>query len=102
MLRAVILTIGTLMMLGGVLVAAIAMVGPALWLFAAGGLIVIGTVFERVLYKPLADTGPGPGWTDTGERFVDPGTGKMVDVFYNASTGERQYVVPNDAGPPPA
>jgi hypothetical protein len=102
MLRAVILTIGSLMMLGGLIIAASAMVGPALWLLAGGALLVVGTVFERVFYKPLITAKPGPGWTYTGERFVDPQTGKLVKVFYNASTGERQYVVNNNSGPPPA
>ena len=108
MLRAVILAIGALMMLGGLLIAATGAAGPALWLFAVGMLLVIGTVFERVFYKPLVNRAPGPGWTDTGERFVDPETGKMVKVLYNASTGERQYVALNDSatagrqGSPPA
>ena len=35
---------------------------------------------------------PGAGWQKTGERFVDPDTGKVVDVFYDPRSGERQYV----------
>ena len=51
-----------------------------------------GTVFERVLYKPLLGKKPGPGWVKTTERFVDPDSGRTVDVFYEPSSGERQYV----------
>ena len=48
-------------------------------------------MFERVIYKPLRDKKPGPGWVRTTERFVDT-NGKTVDVFYQPSSGERQYV----------
>ncbi|MFO1157828.1 MAG: hypothetical protein U1E60_03220 [Reyranellaceae bacterium] len=81
-----------------VIVAAICLifgpVAPAIWLFGIGGVIAIGTLFERTFYKPVRTESPGPGWTRTKERFVDPATGKTVEVFYNATTGERQYVSP--------
>ena len=44
------------------------------------------------IYKPLLGKKPGPGWVRTAERFVDPESGKMVDVFYEPSSGERQHV----------
>lgn len=69
-------------------------IGPAIWLFGVGGVVIAGTLFERVLYKPLRTKSPGPGWTRTKERFIDPETGKTVEVFYNAASGERQYVSP--------
>jgi hypothetical protein len=93
MLRALILAIGALMILGGVTVSLTGIAAPALWLFAVGAALVIGTAFERVFYKPLITGNTGPGWADTGERFVDPETGKMVKVLYNAASGERQYAV---------
>ncbi len=92
MLRAFVLGLGIVLILSGVLVATTGITAPTLWLFGFGALLVIGTVFERVLYKPLTRSRPGTGWTDTGERFVDPETGKMVKVLYNAASGERQYV----------
>ncbi|HTJ64740.1 MAG TPA: hypothetical protein VL899_13120 [Alphaproteobacteria bacterium] len=96
MLRVFITAIGALMILGGVIVSATGIAGPALWLFVMGAVLVIGTAFERVFYKPLVTATPGAGWTDTGERFVDPETGKTVKVLYNAASGERQYAVLND------
>jgi hypothetical protein len=81
------------MILAGIFVSTTGIAGPALWLFVVGAALVIGTVFERVFYKPLTTARPGPGWTDTGERFVDPETGKMVKVLYDAASGERQYTV---------
>jgi|SRR5471030_1811051 hypothetical protein len=96
MLRTFVLGFGGVLILASIFVAATGIAAPALWLFTLGALTVIGTVFERVLYKPLKDRSPGPGWTDTGERFVDPETGKVVKVLYNAASGERQYAVLDD------
>jgi hypothetical protein len=31
-------------------------------------------------------------WRATPERFVDPETGRLVTVFFNATTGEGRYV----------
>jgi hypothetical protein len=71
-------------------------VGAALWAFGVGGVTILGTLFERTLYKPVRTQSPlGPGWTRTKERFIDPESGKTVEVFYNATSGERQYVSPD-------
>jgi hypothetical protein len=45
-----------------------------------------------VFYKPLLREKPGAGWVRTEERFIDPYSGKMVDVFYQPTSGDRQYV----------
>jgi len=47
---------------------------------------------RAVALKPLAGRSPGPDWTATDERFVDPETGKLVRVYYHAASGERRYV----------
>jgi hypothetical protein len=62
--------------------------------------ILIWLLFPSGGYKrqPL-DEPPGPGWTFTGERFVDPKSGAMLDVWYCAKNGERAYV---RAGPSPS
>ena len=54
-------------------------------------LLLVGLIFERWRYKQLAGGRPGPDWQATGERFVDPETGKLVTVYFHPSTGERRY-----------
>jgi hypothetical protein len=58
----------------------------------AGAALVLGTLFERVVYKRLDTTRPGPAWRRSAERFVDPASGKHVTVFVDPRTGERRYV----------
>jgi hypothetical protein len=82
-----------------------ALAGGGLWLIVAGcplgfglrlaipGLVLIGAVIgERWRYRRVHAARPGPEWVATGERFVDPESGKLVTVFYRPSTGERRYV----------
>ena len=96
MLRGVVLAIGLSMLLAGLVIFVAWPVGAgmALWLVIVGGMITAGTVLERVIYQPLQRKTPGTGWVKTTERFIDPDTGQPVDVFYNPTTGERQYVSP--------
>ena len=66
------------------------------FLFPVGGfvaLILIWLVFRSGGYKrqPL-DAPPGKDWNFTGERFVDPQSGELVEVWYRPRTGERAYV----------
>jgi len=89
--RAAILTVGVLMVLAGLFLLD-DNIGVSLWLFGVGGAFIVGTLLERIVYKPLLREKPGAGWVKTAERFIDPDTGQPVDVFYNPSTGERQYV----------
>lgn len=59
----------------------------------AGGLILTaGIALERWRYKPVRASRPDPRWTDTGERFVDPETGTMTAVYFDAAKGERHYL----------
>lgn len=90
-LRNIVLGAGVLMLAAGIIVAGSSLPG-ALWLLIAGGVITAGTLLERVIYKPLRSEKPGAGWIKTAERFIDPDTGRAVDVFYNPTSGERQYV----------
>jgi hypothetical protein len=41
--------------------------------------------------QPL-DAPPGRDWNFTGERFLDPQSGIMLEVWYCAGNGERAYV----------
>jgi hypothetical protein len=75
-----------------VLVALAAFGGWPMWppLIAFGAVLVF-VLFERNQYKAIADR-PPPGWEATGERFIDPETGKPVAVYYDPKSGQRQYV----------
>ena len=50
-------------------------------LFRSGG-------YKRI---PL-DAPPGPGWTATGESFIDPTSGETLEVWLRPQSGERAYV----------
>jgi hypothetical protein len=92
MLRLAVLVLGIALLIAGVIALGYGAPATPLWLLAVGGVITVGTLGERVLYKPLLRKKPGPGWVKTTERFVDPESGRTVDVFYEPSSGERQYV----------
>ncbi len=64
-----------------------------LWVALPFALVVIWLLFRSGGYKrrPL-DAPPGRDWTLTGERFVDPKSGELVEVWFCARTGERAYV----------
>jgi hypothetical protein len=63
------------------------------WIVVAVGLFLIWLVFRSGGYKrePL-EAPPGRDWTFTGERFVDPKSGVMIEVWQSAHGGERAYV----------
>jgi hypothetical protein len=82
---------GALLLIGG-------LSRPGAYALGLGGLILLGTLFERWRYRPNGPR-PGAGWEATGERFEDPQTGKTVQVFYDPRSGERRYV--SDSGQPP-
>jgi hypothetical protein len=57
---------------------------------ASGGLILLFLLFERGRYRPPIDP-RGVEWKPTGERFIDPASGEMLSVYFNARTNERDY-----------
>lgn len=67
-------------------------------LLFGGLLLVVGLAIERWRYKPLLRGGPDPRWKDTGERFVDPGSGQLTAVYFDPRNGERHYLVVDEAG----
>ena len=69
------------------------MIGFAIWCGAIVLPFLIWFLFRKGGYKrrPL-DAPPGPDWTRTGERFVDPTSGETLEVWFRASSGERAYV----------
>ena len=62
-----------------------------IYLAVSGALLVGGILFERKGYHPRVDRMRGK-WQPTGERFIDPTTGKLMEVRFNPETGERDYV----------
>jgi hypothetical protein len=108
-LRALILGLGGLLILGGF--AAIAFGGWAglmgLWLVVGGLVIVAAVLLERRRYRSVAaevsPQPPGPGggepldepleprFSPTTERFVDPTTNLTMRVWVDAASGERRY-----------
>jgi hypothetical protein len=74
-----------------------------IYLAASGVLIAGGILFERRGYHPNVDRTRGR-WQATGERFIDPTTGQMIEVHFNPQTGERDYIeagLPPEQEPPP-
>ena len=67
----------------------------AVYLTFGGLVLVVAIIFEHQGYRPPIDRAGG-AWRPTGERFIDPTTGRLIEVRYNPSTGERDYV---DIGP---
>jgi hypothetical protein len=56
-------------------------------------IVLVWLIFRSGGYKrqPL-DAPPGPDWKFTGERFVDPKSGALLEVWYDPRNGERVYV----------
>ncbi len=93
-MRAALIAIGTVLL--AAVAVALLLGAPARAMLVPGvfaALLLVGTLFERRHYKPLADEPPtGPGWRPTEERFADPTSGALITVYHNARTGERRYV----------
>jgi hypothetical protein len=98
-LRLILGVLGLLLLAGAVIAARFGVPLPALLAPAGIGLVLlVGGMFERVHYKLLRQKAPGGGFVATPERFVDPASGRMVQVHVKPETGERIYV---DTGPAP-
>jgi hypothetical protein len=68
--------------------------------------MLLAALIERIRYRSLAADGvgethgpgggefdvPGPPFSPTDERFVDPTTGVRMRVFVDPRTGDRRYV----------
>jgi len=59
--------------------------------FLIGAVVLVAIIFESSRYRPLLDRSAA-GWESTGERFIDPTSGKLVEVRFNPESGERDYV----------
>lgn len=90
MLRTALLILALLLLAGGLLMLRV-LPGNAPPLLMFGGLLLVGTLLERWRYKPSLQAHEAKG-QPTGERFVDPKTGEVTEVYYDPATGERSYV----------
>ena len=107
--RAGLVGIGLLVMLGGIWGITQPAIGPAgLTYVLMGGALVVAVALERQRYRSTAaeltnaPAGPGGGETPgtavetrfqpTAEVFVDPTSGHRMRVLVDPATGERRYV----------
>ena len=94
MLRKILIAYGVLCLIGAVvLLAAHVTIAFVIYLAINGLIIASAILLERSSYRSKADTKQGK-WQPTGERFNDPTSGKMIEVYYNPQTGERDYREP--------
>ncbi|MEI9887729.1 MAG: hypothetical protein WDN08_14745 [Rhizomicrobium sp.] len=91
-MRNALIAIGAIALLCGLAALTTGAFSPAAVFAFWGALLVLGTVFERVIYKQIVAARPGPGWQRTPERFVDDQSGQPVTVYIEPKTGERAYV----------
>jgi hypothetical protein len=85
-LRIVLAAAGALALIAGIaLVIAPPHAGWGIAVF--GGLVLLSLAFEGRYRTSRAAT--EAKWEPTGEKFIDPGTGRLVEVDYDPRTGER-------------
>jgi membrane protein implicated in regulation of membrane protease activity len=90
MLRTTVLVIGGIVAAIGAALILTGVTLPGIQALVMGALVVAGILFER-RYRHNNQQ-PDSRWQATGERFVDPTSGKDVEVYYDPSSGERRYV----------
>ncbi len=91
-MRPILIGIGALGLLCGAASLALGVLPPVFVFGFWGVLLLVGTVFERIIYKQTLPAAPGPGWERTPERFIDDRTGQPITVYVEPATGERAYV----------
>jgi hypothetical protein len=95
-LRRAVLGLGALALLLGLLLIGLGhLAAGGIQLLLLGAVTVLGVLLEARRYRGGKRSS---GWQPTSERFVDPTSGRLTEVRYDPSTGERQYV---DVGPAP-
>ena len=90
MLRTVVLIFGCGVLLLGAYLCTLGVGFGGIQTLIAGAVFVLGTLFERWRYQNR-NASMDADWQPTGERFVDPETGKNMEVLYDPRSGERQY-----------
>jgi hypothetical protein len=98
MLRTVVIVVAVIITCVGAGLIAYGVHVPGWQALCLGAVVLIGTLFERWRYRPIEDPSNGR-WQRTDEKFIDPSTGKPVEVMFDPGTGERRYVAGNSPGP---
>jgi len=98
MLRILVLVFAAALAIAGLILLSCGVAGPGAYALGLGGLIGLGTAFERWRYRPHHSR-PQAGWEPTSERFEDPETGRTVQVYYDPRSGERRYVSDSEPAP---
>lgn len=91
MLRTVVLVLAVTLAATGAWLWSKGVVMPGVQALGIGGVLALGILFERWRYRKR-EGHTNALWQPTGERFVDPATGKDVEVLYDPASGERRYV----------
>lgn len=90
MLRRALIVLGLAGLLGGLVCALMGLWVPAIYLLVECAVLLAAVLLERWRYTRTVNRSTG-AWQATGERFLDPSSSKLVEVFYNPETGERDY-----------
>ena len=90
MLRTAVLIFGCLVLLLGAFLCSLGAGFGGVQTLIVGAIFVLGTLFERWRYNNK-NAPTDADWQVTGERFVDPESGKSMEVLYDPRSGERQY-----------
>lgn len=90
MLRTVVLVIAGIVAAIGAALIVTGVTLPGIQALVMGGLVIVGILCERRYRHDRRQ--PDGRWQATGERFVDPTSGKDVEVYYDPQSGERRYV----------
>ncbi|MGH8279945.1 MAG: hypothetical protein ACRETQ_10350 [Gammaproteobacteria bacterium] len=97
MLKYFVIALGVAGLVAAVVCLAFELFVPAIYLFIEGAVVIVAVLFEPWRYLPKVNRNRGQ-WQATGERFRDPTSGKLVEVFYNPETGQRDYRDPESPG----
>lgn len=90
MLRRVLIALGIAGLAGGGACILLGLWVPAIYLLAECGVLLAALLLERWRYTRTVNRSTG-NWQATAERFIDPTSGRQIEVFYNPETGERDY-----------
>lgn len=92
MLRQSLIAIGILMLAGAGLAAALGAYAIVPHLLIGAAVFGAGVAWERWRYGVPRAQRPDPHWQATGERFIDPESGALVEVWYDPRDGARHYL----------